>query len=78
MKQYNELDDLMSIEVKDLKVITYKGNLYKYIRTNLNVQRGEFTNLKAENFYNEEERHWITIYHENDNVQYVETGYGSI
>lgn len=78
MFQFNSMEDVQQkFEVVNAKEFVFKGHLYTFVRRNENVQRGNFDNLCCVTFRNEDERHTIHIYFTNEDIIYVETGYGS-
>lgn len=77
MLNYNNLDELMNVKIGNQNELSYKSNIYAYKQTISNVQRGEFLDLQATDYYNEKERHRLTIYYDREIACFVESGYGS-
>lgn len=75
MFNFNNTNEIIdTYNVVNENEFVFKGKLYKLTRINENVQRGEFDNLTAYDFRNNEENHNITLYVEDSLIQYVETG----
>lgn len=71
----NSTEILNRLEVTEATEFTLENKKYSYVRTNHNVQRGEFDNLTCVNFRNEEERHNVGVFYLENQIHYVETGY---
>lgn len=76
MLSFNNSNEILDhFEVTKASEFTLENNKYSYVRTNQNVQRGEFDNLTCVNFKNEEERHVVAVFYSENQIHFVETSY---
>lgn len=70
------MEQLMNVKKSSvLNEVLFEGMKFVFIHENENVQRGKHDNLTAITYRNEEERKNLTLFYNDEIMEFVETGY---
>lgn len=77
MNNYENIQQILNdSSVINSKEVSFKNMEYTAKRINNDIERGGINNLVCITFRNEEEHHNISVYHLEEKIMFVETGYG--